>query len=519
MDRSSDNLAADGNAGVRSCCLTRRDPVLPVDGRRRSPHYLQVAREKKEKNKSNQMQPTLTPDLSSMLEAFPHPVMLLDDSFTIVTMNRLMEAITGYAAQRVCGLHGELVIRSNTGNTRGQLYVGVLKSDEAVSVKGDMLTYYRRKVPIQYTVSVLKEADGRKIGLMVVIEDISAGEKTTDTIAHDEQVAELIGYSSKMQKVFDMIPVLAQTDASVLITGETGTGKDKVAEILHKKSERARFPFVKINCGALPLELLESELFGHIRGAFTGATRTKPGKFKLAEKGTIFLTEIGDMPLPLQVKLLTVLDDRKFVPVGGEEEVSVDVRIIAATHRPLREQVEKGQFREDLFYRLNVLHVHLPPLREREGDVQYLLDHFLQKFAKALGKTQVGFAPDALPYLLNYTYPGNVRELSNIIEYAVNVSKKKKVNKEHLPQYLLEQQPGSTASGQELGPASETEPATESGQRKVTAKRPERETWDDIERQLIIDTLRQNSGNKTRTAETLGWGRMKLWRKMQKYEL
>ena len=459
------------------------------------------------------------PDLSSLLEAFPHPVVIIDESFRIVAMNRLVEAMTGYAAQKVVGFHGELVIRSNTGNSRGQLYMEVLRSGEAVTVRGDMLTYYRRKIPIHYTVSVLAGENDRKVGLMVVIEDLSAGENDKNKIDHTKQAAELIGYSAKMRKVFSMIPVLAQTDASVLITGETGTGKDKVAEILHKKSERARYPFVKINCGALPLELLESELFGHVKGAFTGATRNKPGKFKLADKGTVFLTEIGDMPLPLQVKLLTVLDDRKFVPVGGEDEVNIDVRIVAATHRSLREQVRKGQFREDLFYRLNVLHVHLPPLREREGDVQYLLDHFLQKYAKALGKTLEGFAPGALHYLLSYSYPGNVRELSNIVEYAVNVGKKKKLNKEQLPQYLLEKQTDTFALVQAENDVAEFDPPSEANREKVQEEAGERKTWNEIERQMIIDTLKQNKGNKTKTAESLGWGRMKLWRKMQKYEL
>lgn len=460
-----------------------------------------------------------TPDLPSLLEAFPHPVMVLDGAFRIVAMNRLMEAMTGYAARKVLSLHGELVIRSNTGNSRGQLYLEVLRSGEAISVKGDMLTYYRRKVPIQYTVSALAGTNSRKLGLMVVIEDISAGENAKDDISHDKHAAELIGYSAKMRKVFDMIPILAQTDASVLITGETGTGKDKVAEILHKKSARSRFPFVKINCGALPLELLESELFGHVRGAFTGATRNKPGKFKLADKGTLFLTEIGDMPLSLQVKLLAVLDDRRFVPVGGEDEISSDVRIIAATHRPLREQVQKGEFREDLFYRLNVLHVHLPPLREREGDVQYLLDHFLQKYTQALGKTMVGFAPAALEYLLDYTYPGNVRELSNIVEYAVNVGKKKKVNREHLPQYIQERQNDASFFLQPADQAKDKLPGGQVEHKEDLTERKGRQSWDDIERQLIIDTLTEKKGNKTKTAETLGWGRMKLWRKMQKYEL
>jgi transcriptional regulator with PAS, ATPase and Fis domain len=303
-----------------------------------------------------------------------------------------------------------------------------------------------------------------------------------------------------------------------MITGETGTGKDKIAEIIHQKSSRARFPFIKINCGALPPGLLESELFGHVKGAFTGASRNKPGMFSLADKGTLFLTEIGDMPLPLQVKLLSVLDDREFIPVGGEQKITVDVRVIAATHRPLREKVRKNTFREDLFYRLNVLHIHLPPLREREGDVRYLLDYFLQKFTKALNKTIVGFAPNALQVLLPYGYPGNIRELSNIVEYAVNICNRKKINTDHLPPYLFEQQPQVNAPVSVSG----TDPVkghNEPPRHTKTANLDNRESWSDIERQLIVETLLEHGGNRTRVAKSLGWGRMKLWRKMKKYGL
>jgi transcriptional regulator with PAS, ATPase and Fis domain len=329
---------------------------------------------------------------------------------------------------------------------------------------------------------------------------------------------EMVGHSAKMQKVFDMILLLAQTDTSVMITGETGTGKDKVAEIIHQKSSRARFPFIKINCGALPPGLLESELFGHVKGAFTGATRNKPGMFSLADKGTLFLTEIGDMPLPLQVKLLSVLDDREFVPVGGENKISVDVRIIAATHRPLRDQVRKHKFREDLFYRLNVLQIHLPPLREREGDVRYLLDYFLQKFTKVLNKPIMGFAPKAMQALLNFQYPGNVRELSNIVEYAVNVCTRKKINTDHLPPYIFDQQ-ANRILPEELISGKTAMAKNIENRESYAVHSGNLESWSEIERQLIIDILKDNRGNRTRVAEELGWGRMKLWRKMKKYGL
>ncbi len=467
-------------------------------------------------------------DISLLLEGIPHPAMILDETSHIVSMNRLMEAMTGYAAGKVAGLHGELIVRSNTGNNRGQLYEGVLNSGAPVLVEGDIINSYRRKIAIQYSVAVLDDTAGSHCGLLVIAEDLSARKVEQKAGLSNYSSSELIGYSPKMQKVFDLILLLAQTDASVMITGETGTGKDKIAEIIHRKSARARFPFIKVNCGALPPGLLESELFGHVKGSFTGATRNKPGMFSLADKGTLFLTEIGDMPLPLQVKLLSVLDDRQFVPVGGENKIGVDVRIIAATHRPLREQVSRNRFREDLYYRLNVLQVHLPPLREREGDVRYLLDHFLQKFTKNLGKTIVGFSPAAMQVLLDFHYPGNIRELSNIVEYAVNICNRKKINNDHLPPYIFEKQgiehkPVPAAATDKVicnipnipnipyriaVGAGETLPAGDS-----------LESWSEIERQLIVDILKQQRGNRTRSAEALGWGRMKLWRKMKKYGL
>lgn len=454
-----------------------------------------------------------------LLEGIPHPAMILDDSFRIIVMNRLMEAMTGYSTDRVAGIHGELVVRSNTGNNKGQLYNKVMQTGEALSVTGDIINSSRRKIAVQYSIAILDQQAGRHCGLLVVVEDLSAREVAHKSGMRNSTSLELVGYSPKMQKVFDMIPLLAQTDASVMITGETGTGKDKIAEIIHQKSSRARFPFVKINCGALPPGLLESELFGHVKGAFTGASRNKRGMFSLADKGTLFLTEIGDMPLPLQVKLLSVLDDREFIPVGGEQKVSVDVRIIAATHRPLREQVRNSTFREDLFYRLNVLHIHLPPLRERDGDVRYLLDYFLQKFTKALNKTIVGIAPNALQVLLPYSYPGNIRELSNIIEYAVNICNRKKINTDHLPPYLLEQQSPVDAPAPAPEPRSPHVRLDNPPPDSDTTRQDSQESWTDIERRLIVETLKEHGGNRTRVAESLGWGRMKLWRKMKKYGL
>lgn len=449
--------------------------------------------------------------------------MVLDDALRIVDMNRLMEAMSGHVIDEVRGIHGELVLRSNVGNSRDRHFKAVLETGEPVAADGDILNCYRRKIPVHCYISPLESTDNKSRGLFVVTEVIQLDEVKKDPINKSFSSNEIIGYSPKMQQVFDKIPLISQTDASALITGETGTGKDKIAEIIHNHSPRARFPFIKINCGALPVDLLESELFGHTKGAFTGATRNKAGMFKLADRGTLFLTEIGDMPLPLQVKLLSVLDDRQFFPIGGEQSISVDVRIIAATHRSLREQVKKKKFREDLFYRLNVLYVHLPPLREREVDIRYLLDHFLEKFTTALRRNIVGLTAEAMDSLLSYRYPGNVREMSNIIEYAVNMCKEKKVGLEHLPGYIFEPIPDTPAeshiSDNENVQAQPQQDTTGQPTPSIALPEQKQESWKDIERQMIIDTLKEYGGSRKKVASHLEWTRMKLWRKMKKYGL
>ncbi len=449
-----------------------------------------------------------TPDIKSMLEGIPCPSMILDDTFRIVDMNRLMEAITGHVVDEVRGIHGELILRSNIGNTRDRHFMEVLETGEAKFLEGDILNCYRRKIQVHCHISPLFNGADKKRGILVVNEILQAGDTGKKRSSKSFSAEGIIGYSPKMQKVFDKLPIISQTDASALITGETGTGKDKIAEAIHNHSARAKFPFIKINCGALPADLLESELFGYEKGAFTGASRSKAGMFKLADRGTLFLTEIGDMPLSLQVKLLSVLDDSSFFPVGSEKSVEVDVRIIAATHRSLREQVKQNEFRADLFYRLNVLYVHLPPLRERDVDIRYLLDHFLEKFTASLDKKLAGFTPEAMETLLGYSYPGNVREMSNIVEYAASMCRDKKVGRAHLPGYIF-----NPVSDIAVAAGSEKEGA-------VVAPAPEKnESWDDIERQMIVDTLKEHKGSRKETASHLQWTRMKLWRKMKKYQL
>ncbi len=465
----------------------------------------------KDKNQLNSLGSYIVGDI---LDGVPHGIAILDDRFRITAMNRFLEGLTGFSSSDAQGIYADFIIRSNLG-IRGEVFQRVFSAGESTTVEGDIINRDRRRINIQFTISPLHNNHEEIVGLIIVLEDISSLRSVINTSLLPENSTGILGHSLKMQEVFELMPLMARTDASILITGETGTGKDKIAEAIHKASKRGRHPFIKINCGALPESLLESELFGHVKGAFTGAIKDKPGMFKLAQEGTIFLTEIGDMPLPLQVKLLSVLDDREFYPVGGDKKVKVDIRIIAATHRSLREQVEAGHFREDLYYRLNVLHMHLPPLREREGDIRFLLDHFLREYTKGLNKKIGGFTSRSIELLTAYGYPGNIRELRNIVEYCVNICQDDRIRTEHLPKYLLETETEESQPRQEPDQINQLESATTTLRNEPDSGKD----WLSIEKEMIIDALLKTHGNRSKAAKALGWGRTTLWRKLNQHNL
>jgi PAS domain S-box-containing protein len=452
-------------------------------------------------------------DFPELLNAIPHGIVLLDTKLCIVTINRFFEGMIGYRNDEVIGVYGDFVLRSNLGNN-DQVFRKVLEEGQSVSREGNIISRGRKKTPIQFTISRLHDRQHNPTGILIVLEDISVLQAKKADGQGDNEEFGVLGHSRQMEKVFELMSILARTDASVLITGETGTGKDKIAEQLHKLSQRGRKPFIKVNCGALPAALLESELFGHVKGAFTGAVNDNIGMFRLADKGTIFLTEIGDLSLPLQVKLLSVLDDQAFYPVGGSKKIEVDVRIIAATHRSLRQEVQQGRFREDLFYRLNVLHLHIPPLRERDGDIPLLLDHFWRQFRAKLSRNITGFTRKSIDKLNRYHYPGNVRELRNIVEYAVTVCQEGKIGTKDLPQYLakLTKLPRATPANIVSSSLSSPTPQEYTAEAGTGG-------WTEVEKDKIMDALRKAGGNRSKAAALLGWGRTTLWRKIKKYRL
>ncbi|HGY56171.1 MAG TPA: sigma-54-dependent Fis family transcriptional regulator [Caldithrix abyssi] len=312
----------------------------------------------------------------------------------------------------------------------------------------------------------------------------------------------MIGKTDKVQALFRLVKEVAATNTTVLIRGESGTGKELIANAIHYNSQRVKRPFVKINCGVLAESLLESELFGHVRGAFTGAIKDKIGRFEMANGGTLFLDEIGDISLNMQLKLLRVLQEGEFERVGGTETIKVDVRIIAATNKDLEKAMEEGTFRQDLYYRLNVIPIEVPPLRERVEDIKYLVYHFIEKFNKVYGKNIRDIEPQALSVLEKYNFPGNIRELENLIERIVVLDKTGMIRLTDLPGYIREyKKPGQ--------PDNDSADLTQ-GLNKLV---------EDYERNLIIKALDQNNYNKFQTAKMLNMNRSTFMSKLKKYNI
>ncbi|MBW1805878.1 MAG: sigma-54-dependent Fis family transcriptional regulator [Deltaproteobacteria bacterium] len=311
----------------------------------------------------------------------------------------------------------------------------------------------------------------------------------------------IIGKSKPMLKVYDLIEKVAQSRTTVLITGDSGTGKELIAKAIHYDSPRKGRPFISINCGALTETLLESELFGHEKGAFTGAIAMKKGRFELADGGTLFLDEVGEMPPPLQVKLLRVIQEMEFERVGGTKTIKVDVRILSSSNRDMKDEVEKGQFREDLFYRLNVIHIEVPSLRERSEDIRLLVNHFIEKYREDKGKERIELSPETWKALYDYSWPGNIRELENVIERAVVLNPGRSMDLEDLPDHL-------TGEKEELDVDQFLPPNA-----------PLHKTLEQIEEKLIRRALKRCNNVQSHAAEMIGITKSLFQHKMKKYKI
>lgn len=436
---------------------------------------------------------SLGPETNAILESISDGVFTVDSNWRITSFNRAAEAITGIRRREAVGKPCSEVFRASMCETDCALRHTVKTGRQIINRSAFIVNADGRRISISVSTAILKDGKGRIAGGVETFRDLSLVEELRKELAGRFEVGDLVSRSAAMRNIFDVMPQIAASEAAVLIFGETGTGKELLARAIHNLSPRKNKPFVAVNCGALPDTLLESEIFGYVKGAFTGAAKDKPGRFAMAEGGTLFLDEIGDISPALQIRLLRVLQDKKYEPLGGTGTLFANVRIVAATHRDLQAQIRKGAFREDLFYRLNVVKVEIPPLRQRREDVPLLVDHFIARFNRLQGKSIASASPDVMSLLMAHDYPGNVRELENIVERAFVLCGEGKIETAHLPPELAGR------------PTAHSVPGGDSIYAQTRA----------IEAQAIVAALKRNDLNRLAAARELGLHKSTLFRKIK----
>ena len=453
---------------------------------------------------------TLNRYWETVVKTIQDGVMIVDTQGKIVFVNRAFEKITGYASQdivdRPCTVLNCNVCRvSRLGEH--QKWCILFREGKLHHKQCKIMTKDGRSLHVVKNASVLRESDGRVTGAVETLTDI------TQIVKRDRQIEGfrrelalkdsfhgMIGISSGMQRVFDLVANAARSDAPVIVYGESGTGKEMVANAIHEMGDRQKAPYIKVNCSALNESLLESELFGHVRGAFTGAHRDHMGKFEAAGEGDLFLDEIGDLSPAIQVKLLRVLEERVVEKVGDNRPVAIHARIITATNRDLKQLVDAGQLREDFYYRINVIPICLPPLRERREDIPLLAECFFRRIRLKSGRDEVrGISPGAFECLGTYAWPGNVRELKSAFEYAFVTCREGTIQPEHLPRHIVV-----------------TEGETSLHASFVSL---EGRDLDSIKRQRLVHALESTGGNRTETAKLLGISRTSVWNQMKRYQV
>lgn len=435
---------------------------------------------------------TISPQAAAtILDSISDGVFTIDENWRISEFNRAARQITGIAREEAIGRRCSDVFRASMCEVDCAMKRTMETGHPVVNRSGFIIDAEGRQIPVSVSTALLRDEHGRIIGGAETFRDLSEVETLRRELTGKYRIGDLVSRSPAMQQIFELLPQVAASSSTVLICGETGTGKELLARAIHNLSPRGKKPFIAVNCGALPDTLLESELFGYKAGAFTGANRDKPGRFAQAHEGTIFLDEIGDISPALQVRLLRVLQEKQVEPLGSTAPVETDVRVVAATNRDLEEMVETGEFRRDLFYRVNVIKIDIPPLRRRKEDIPLLADHFVQRFNSIQGKAVEGISAQAMARLMAYDYPGNVRELENRIEHAFVLCENGWIEPRHLPEGI--------------GAMDSPEPGQKNFHDAVSA----------FEAQLIRDALRQNRFNRLKTARSLGIHKTTLFRKMK----
>ena len=438
---------------------------------------------------------TQSKEQNVILDSISEGVFTVDLNWRITSFNRAAEEITGIQREKAIGRQCRDILRADVCETGCTLAATMQTGKPIMNKAVHIIDAQGKRRAIAISTALLKDTNGKLIGGVETFRDTSAVEELRKEIEGRYRCEDIISQSHKMQSLFAVLPNIAESNTTVLIEGESGTGKELFARAIHNLSFRKDKPFVAVSCGALPDTLLESELFGYKVGAFTDAKKDKPGRFAIAEGGTIFLDEIGDVSAALQVRLLRVLQDRTYEPVGAVSSVKANVRIVTATNKKLDRLVQQGKFREDLYYRINVMRLELPPLRNRKEDITLLVDHFISRFNRLRNKNICCVTNEVTAALLAYDYPGNVRELENIIEHCFVLCEGEIIEARHLPASVC--------------PALKTD--------KIEGREPT--TIKQMEIILITQALRRNKGNKTTTAKELGIDKSTLFRKMKAFDI
>jgi len=436
----------------------------------------------------NEMQKQMSYD--PILDSITEGVFTVDLDWRITSFNRAAEHITGIPRERAIGRPCKDILRANICEGRCALGYTIKNGKPIVNRSVTILDEDGSQKPISITTALLKDADDKIIGGVETFRDLSKIEKLRKEIRQQYEVADIISHNHRMQNLFNVLPDIADSPSTVLIEGESGTGKELFAHAVHQLSRRKKRPFVAVNCGALPDALLESELFGYKAGAFTDAKKDKIGRFAAAEGGTLFLDEIGDISPAMQVRLLRFLQERVYEPLGSVKSIRSDVRIVAATHRNLAKQVENGSFREDLYYRINIVKLEIPPLRDRLEDIPLLAEHFIERFNTIQGKDIAGINENALACLMSHNYPGNVRELENIIERAFILCRSGEIDQKHLPADICRRDESHNTS-------------------------ENMDSFKQLEASFLMNALRCNNWNRLKTAKALNIHKTTLFRKIK----
>ncbi|MGB2986868.1 MAG: sigma 54-interacting transcriptional regulator [Phycisphaerae bacterium] len=457
------------------------------------------------KTESRQAQPALDADPAalccSIMESVADGILAIDLDHNITAFNPAASAITGMPREQAIGRKFFDVLHPDVPEEDCPVCRVIATGDTIAGRRITIINAAGDEVALNVSAAPLRDKSGKIVGGVQALRDVSAVERLRRELTESYTYQDIVGKNARMRQLFKILPAIAESESTVLIEGESGTGKELFARAVHDLSPRESGPYIVVNCGALPETLLESELFGYKKGAFTDAKRDKPGKFELAQRGSIFLDEIESVTRAVQVKLLRVIQEREFEPLGGTRPVKADVRIIAASNQPLRDLVAQGRFRDDLFYRLNVVTLELPPLRERRDDIPLLVERFVSQFNAAKGKEIAGVSPAALRVLTEYDFPGNVRELQNVIERAFVLCEGGLIDLQHLARSVIGDSPGMNVDHTETDRGDKASP-------KPLAL---------AEADVIRAALAHHNGHRARTASELGISLTTLWRKIKRY--